>query len=269
MSYWLDNRTDRSLLLLFIMAFVCASPLVSYSQGISSSSRCKRRSFQYLIPTRENARCSLTPTGNGNGGGTRDELALLSLIASYGAPNRPLDVVERERIDVSAGVLESSFAGIEYPRDLTLLDGFWTLLYTTATWNIPSKAQRVRQYYATSERRVENSFSFGTKGPTVVIGGKFDVLDKDTLVLELVDIQLKINSPATGKLRNFSPRIPLPSTKKQKNDPIVQALESIRKAFGFKPPRQISTDVKTTFFGSRIRVTRSSGGEMRIFCRPE
>lgn len=219
-------------------------------------------------------RCTLAQSGgNGNGNGaTRDELALLSLIASFGAPNRPLDAVERERIDVSAAVLESTFAtalgGIEYPRDLTLLDGFWTLLYTTASWNIPRKAQRVQQYYDTPERRVENSFSFGTKGPTVVIGGKFDVAAKDTLELELVDIQVKINSPASGKLRSLLPRIPLPSGN-ARNNPAVLILEGIRKAFGYKPARQISTDIQTTFLGSRIRVTRSSGGEMRIFCRPE
>lgn len=269
MNSWTIRSAGRSsrALLLFLMAFLCAAPLVS-SGVYNVSSQCKRR--PQLISTREGARCSLAPIGNGNGA-TRDELALLSLIASFGAPNRPLDAVERERIDVSAGVLESTFSsigGIEYPRDLALLDGFWTLLYTTASWNIPSKAQRVQQFYDTPERRVENSFSFGKTGPTVVIGGKFDVFNSDTLELELVDIQVKINSPISGNLRNFSPRIPLPSGN-SRNNPAVQILKGIRKVFGFEPARQMSTDIQTTFLGSRIRVTRSSGGEMRIFCRPE
>jgi len=153
-------------------------------------------------------------------------------------------------------------SGADWERCDTRRTG--AIISDSLVWRAEPPA-RVQQFYDTPNRRVENSFSLGYNGPTLVIGGKFDVLDSNTLDLELVDIQVKINSPTSGKLRNFSPRIPLPST----NRSAVQALESIRKLFGFKPARQISTDIKTTFFGSRIRVTRSSGGEMRIFCRPE
>ncbi len=198
----------------------------------------------------------------------RDELSLLSLLATH-SPSAPLTAPERERIDLAAYALEKTTKPTEYPRDLPALDGFWTLLYTTALFNMPRGATAVRQYYDTSARRVENSFTVTLPIPPrtaeVVIGGKFDVAAADMLMLTLIDIQLKVQSPVGDRIRDLTPRIPLPN----ENNAVVGALKAFRKLLGRPPVREISKDVRTTYMGERLRITRSSGGELRVFCRQE
>lgn len=177
-------------------------------------------------------------------------------------------------------MLEAQTSALQYPRDLALLDGFWTLLYTTNSARVPggipggggggggasasgSRSVNVRQYYDTAARRVENMITFPATGPappvTAVIAAKFDIAAIDTLVLNLVDIQFKFGE------RDLIPRIPLPSA----DGAVAKVLAMVRKVLGRDPPPVISPDVRTTYLGLRLRITRSSGGELRVFCRPE
>lgn len=235
--------------------------------GLSPALRCT--SFYdtpYISPVRHPLRHA--PRMCSSSARPHDELSLLSLLATH-SPSTPLSASERERIDLAAYALEKTSTPTEYPRDLPSLDGFWTLLYTTALFNFPKGATAVRQYYDTTARRVENSFAttlpFPPRSAEVVIGGKFDVTAADTLILTLIDIQLKVQSPVGDRIRDLTPRIPLPN----ENNAVAGVLKAFRKLLGRPPVREISKDVRTTFMGERLRITRSSGGELRVFCRQE
>lgn len=206
----------------------------------------------------------------------QQELTLLSMLASGSAPAQYSDESSRERVDLAAQVLETSVgektSAIEFPKELHRLDGFWTLLYSTEFNAVPRGARAVRQNYVVEERRVENSFAVAfPRLPLVpdsllaeiVIGAKFDVIAVDTIKLELIDFQVKVQQPLGVRLRDLTPRLPLP----RKSD--GQGLFSnIARLIG-PPPRKLSNDVKTTYYGERLRMARSSGGELRIFCRQE
>lgn len=239
-----------------MVSFVGLSPVLSSTSFCNTANTSPVRHLFWRTPQM----CS-------SSAGPREELSLLSLLATH-SPSAPLTAAEREKIDLAAYALEKTSSSPDYPRDLQSLDGFWTLLYTTALFNMPRSATAVRQYYDTSARRVENSFAVTLPVPPrfaeVVIGGKFDVESADTLILTLIDIQLKVQSPVGDRIRDLTPRIPLPN----EDNAVVGALRAFQKLLG-RPVRTISKDVKTTYNGQRIRITRSSGGELRVFCRQE
>lgn len=208
------------------------------------------------------------------GGPLQQELTLLSMLASGESPAQFSDEGARERVDLAAQVLETNAGGdgtaIEFPQQLNLLDGFWTLLYSSEVDAVPRGARSVRQNYVVDERRVENSFTVAfPRLPVfpqrllaeIIIGANFDVITIDTIKLELIDIQVKVQQPLGVRLRDLTPRLPLPRAGKRPGP-----FASFARLVG-PPPRQLSSDVRTTYFGERLRIARSSGGELRIFCR--
>lgn len=194
----------------------------------------------------------------------RQELSLLSTLVAGGAPQLVLDERDRERVNIAAQMLENDVDGhaVDFPEDLQLLDGFWTLLYSSETDAVPKGATFIRQNYKVAERRVENCVTMALRIPRLpgapqqvigefVIGASFEVTSKDTIELSLVDVQLKLQEFMGNRLRDLTPRVPLPSIQ----------LPS------FAISRRTSSDVRTTYYGEQLRVTRSSGGELRIFCK--
>eukprot|EP00171_Calliarthron_tuberculosum_P012695 IDg12695t1 len=162
------------------------------------------RTSSTLCPRRQRCKISMTAANGARGGQLQQELSLLSMLASGGSPAQFLDEGARERVDLAAQVLEtnagSDGSAVEFPQQLHLLDGFWTLLYSSEVDAVPRGARSVRQNYVVDERRVENSFTVAfPRLPVfpqrmlaeIVIGAKFDVIRTDTIKLELIDIQVK------------------------------------------------------------------------------
>lgn len=192
----------------------------------------------------------------------RRELDLITSLVSSGGTRAGLSVSLREQVDLGAQVLEASAGGaaVAFPDDLWKLDGVWTLLYTSEAGGVPGAATGVRQRFAVDERRVENCVCVAVGPPRapavggeVVLGATFDVVDRDTLKLSLVDVQVRVRQPGGGRMRDLTPRLPLPDWRVP--------------AFARRVARGTSQDVRTTYYGQAIRVARSSGGELRIFCR--
>lgn len=192
----------------------------------------------------------------------RRELDLITSLVSSGPTRAGLSVALREQVDLAAHVLETSAGGtaVAFPDDLWKLDGVWTLLYTSEAGAVPGAATGVQQRFSVDERRVENCVCVAVGPPRapavggeVVLGATFDVVDNDTLKLSLVDVQVRVRQPGGGRMRDLTPRMPLPDWRVP--------------AFARRVARGTSRDVRTTYYGQAIRVARSSGGELRIFCR--
>lgn len=214
-------------------------------------------------PKRRRATCAFEPAP---GGTDRQELDLVSALVSGGGTRAGLSISAREQVELAAQVLETGAAAsaagsaVAFPDDLPLLDGAWSLLYTSEVGSVPGAATGVHQRFVVDDRRVENCIVLSVGPPRapavggeVVLGATFDVVDKDTIKLSLVDVQVRVRQPGDGRMRDLTPRLPLPDWRVP--------------VFARRMARGTSQDVRTTYYGQAIRVARSSGGELRIFCR--
>jgi hypothetical protein len=241
--------------------FVSGLRPVLRGRGLRSSIRC----------------CMLASAGLS---ATSQEAVLLSCLITLDL-GRNLSPEARDRIDLLVQVLEGlgSFVRPSYPANLSILDGPWTLLYSSSPlppprlpFVLPGTALRVtglEQVFDTPARTLQNSIllaidpPLGLPLPTssplpspplslkVAITADFTVTAPDSIRLALSSAEVRVRLPGAPRHVRASPVLPL------------------GRLAGFAGQRgSQSADVTTTYYGEHVRVARSPGGEMRVFCRP-
>lgn len=182
---------------------------------------------------------------------------------------------DRERVKMLVSELEkcSSTTEISWPSNLRVLDGRWSLLYSSELLPpsvvLPAGIFSVRtvgveQRFDTANRIVENVVLLGVDAPfrrrpasaadiELVVVNTFEVASPDRIELQVKNVETRVRDLSGERMRDFLPSIP-----------VGRLLYSSDEALG----RRRSSDVRTTFIGEHVRIARSSEGELRVFVRP-